>query len=325
MAITAVRLTNVDLTTSTAGKWRASAEWYIDTDDGSTGSLTALTTAQATSAAVPDPIPLIGTSYALEGDSVVGLYLESLKIMRQTSPRKLKRFSVRGEYATPSGTGPPDVADPLLRPPAGWFEFGIETVEQTVGYVQVNLPFKGLEKDDFATIMNSAGGEFDTPLFEDIENVALVQQQNYENLDQIWALHRSYAGTVNSTDYYGFPKHFAKYGGIQTSQPLEASGTTYYSATLRVHLGRKPWYRLPVNRGYDAVNDAGDDTYQIRRPTDPEKPVTSLKVVTEPQLLDINGKEMAPNADGISIPWLTREPIDYGALVWIPYTPPPGT
>lgn len=317
MTVTATRLIDVDLTISTAGKWRATASWTIDTDDDTQGTLDALTEAQT----APYIVPEVGSGYSLEGDSIVGLYLDTLRVRRQISPHRKTKFMATGNYITPEpGTNGPQNSNPILRPPIGWFEFENETVAIQQAYLQTAL--SGIDNGtigDLRAVVTAAGKDYDSTLFEDVQTLIWVQQKNVQTIQEVYNIHNAYDLTLNSTDYYGFAKHHAQYRGIRTSQPQEISGVSYYSVEVRVALGRKPFYRDIVNRGLEALKNG--KLYTPQRRIDPEDDESRLVPITEPALLKLDGTLLEDKKKGNTILYRTRDEVNYAGLQWVDINP----
>lgn len=256
---------------------------------------------------------LLGNRNFGSGESNASIYATRIDLTQNTD--KLTQWHATVTYGQLKGSDPKaqpeDVEpDPVLRPEIYWFEYGTKTEEITQAYNTQEITGNATrQKDTLGPIVNTAGQDYDEALYRDRKTCTLVIQKNYSTDLTAIALNNTYDATTNvaamfSGEVYEVAKHCAAFDGATSSKKLYENGTAYYEIQIRIRVGREPFYREIVNRGYKywddgnlitAVDDSGD-------------------AVSEPALLDSNGTKLASGELGNVVSYRDLEEVSYTAL-----------
>jgi hypothetical protein len=109
-------------------------------------------------------------------------------------------------------------------------------------------------------LYNTAGQPLDETVFDDRKIVVVKASKNFSTLDEVLAYHRTFYGTVNSDEFFGYSKHKAKFLGVEIGdkqyETNDGIDYEYYAGDVRVALSDDEWYANIESRGlvqYDGL------------------------------------------------------------------------
>lgn len=290
-------------TLSIPGRNVYQVEYLFTADATNWGAKKVIETGQ-TLTAPNDPLPYIYSTYAVSGDTAdTAAYCLSISATRNTEKKTLWTC-VANFGPLPIGrlTGD-NTSNPMLRPTKYTMEY-VATTEPVTQAVNITaLPHR--PAGNLGPIESAAAEEFDETLYETRFTPVLVMRKNYATLTEVHDIVRTYDGTLNSDSYFGYPRECAKFEGVELSDPITEGAYTYWEATIRVALSRKPFYRSVVNQGFRYLNN-GDAV---------EATDANGDRVSAPVLLAADGTKLADGQLGNLIDYRTQDLVSYGGLV----------
>ena len=284
----------------------------------------------------PDRVPPIRSAYrrADPGLAIVAPVVDRLAILktltysRENPIESSNIWTIVGAYKTlePGENNEEEkTQNPLLRPAKYWFEADIQTEPVEEAWLVTSIPNSGRKVDELGPIVNAAGVTFETPLMEDVQRTVIAIQKNYPSLEAIHNINKQYYKTTNLDVYKTYPRDCAQYQWTDTSEPSEEGGVSYYSGTTRILVSGEPIYKGFVNEGFEQLVPTMSRSPLV---TDPaagslvKAPITYQdenqdnfgERVTEPALLDANGKRLESGVVGNLVKYRTRKRVSYAGL-----------
>lgn len=276
----------------------------------------------------PDKVPHLRSAYSRPGVRDRLTVLKTLTYTRENPIESSNIWTIIGSYKSlePGESNEEEkIQNPLYRPAKYWFEADIQTEPVEEAWLVTSIPSSGRKVDELGPIVNAAGVTFETPLMEDVQRTVIAIQKNYPSLEAIHAINKQYYKTTNQDTYKTYPQDCAQYQWTDTSEPSEEGGVSYYSGTTRILVSGEPIYKGFVNEGFEQLVPTMSRSPLV---TDPaagslaKVPITYQdenqdnfgERVTEPALLDANGKQLESGVIGNLVKYRTRKRVSYAGL-----------
>jgi hypothetical protein len=199
---------------------------------------------------------------------------------------------------------------PTLRPPEVWVEFEALTLYEhrgrnlntLSGRTAVNAPYTR-NINTFGPITN-ANGQALPPQPKERTIAVLCSRSWVTAYTTAIALNETYEDTVNSDTFLGYAIHYVKFRRAETGLPEYYNGQRYYELTIKVDIGRGPWYHHIANESdyyYDALKGL------VRIEDWDSQPIAGMMVP-----IQLDGTFAATP---VFLDYLLHDPVSYAGLV----------
>jgi len=282
----------------------------------------------------PDRVPSLRSAYSSPAGTGRGRVLDRLAVLktltysRENPIESSNIWTIVGSYQTlePGESNEDErTQNPLHRPARYWFEADIQTEPTEEAWLVTSIPNSGRTVDQLGPIVNAAGVTFATPLMEDVQRTVIAIQKNYPSLESILSLNKEYFRTTNNDVYKTYPRDCAQYQWTDTSEPVEESGITFYTAVTRILVSGDPIHKGFVNEGFEQLvppmsrsplvtDPAAESLVKVPITYQDEDQDNFGERVTEPALLDANGKRLESGVIGNLVKYRTRKRVSYAGL-----------
>lgn len=139
--------------------------------------------------------------------------------------------------------------EPTSRPPEVWVEFETLPIYKFSGWnVQALSGLVARNADTFGPIIN-ANGEPLPPVESSQTTAVLCSRSWVSSYTVAMDLNAAFEQTVNSSTFLGYAAHYVKFRRAETGYPEYIDGSRYYELTIKLDIGRGPWYHGMPNQG----------------------------------------------------------------------------
>jgi len=217
------------------------------------------------------------------------LVCKDVHISQWLSPVMAKivaRFELRGET-----TGDGDYDSPLKMPAE--ISYRWETSREPID-----------EDANGEPIVNSSGEPFDPPIEENFEDLVMTITQNEATFDP--AKFTNYNGRTNSKEFGGFAAGLVKMKA-PTGDEQQQGAAKYFRVTWTFVVRNDGWKRRQLDRGFRelvGVDADGKPKYTQIKDTDGNP-------ISEPALLDGNGRKLAKGHPAVWLNFQTKKTADF--------------